>query len=77
MLGTKLSAHYLPRGGCIMNIKIELTEEDLKKLIVQELREKLNHDVKIADISILVKSKQNYKSEWEVAAFRAEYTSRR
>lgn len=60
----------------MMNIKIELTEDDLKELIAQKISEKLNHEVKIKDISILVKSKQNYKSEWEVAAFKAEYTSR-
>jgi hypothetical protein len=33
----------------------------------------VNYSINIHDVSILVKSKQNYKSEWEVADFKAEY----
>lgn len=55
-----------------MNIKIEISEEQLKTLICQSMQEKLG-DVKVnpGHIKIEVKSKQNYKSEWEKAAFRA------
>lgn len=54
-----------------MNIQVELGEEDLKKLVVKALSEIMNYEIKPSDITIEVKSKQNYKSEWEVAAFRA------
>lgn len=54
-----------------IEIEIELSEEDVKKLVVQELSTLLNHAVAPDDVKIEVKSKQNYKSEWETAAFRA------
>jgi len=54
-----------------MNINIVLSEEDLKKLVVKELSDKLNCNIDIGVVKIEVKSKQNYKSEWEPAAFRA------
>jgi hypothetical protein len=55
-----------------MLIKIEYTEHDLRQLILDDLRKKLNTDeILEVDVSVLVKSKQNYKSEWENAAFRA------
>lgn len=45
---------------------ISLGEETLKMLILDYLREKLgNVDLSIDDLNIQVKSKQNYKSEWE------------
>ena len=51
-----------------MTISIELTEEDLKKLIYKEIASRLNTDnLDIPRVSIKVKSKQNYKSEWESA----------
>lgn len=55
-----------------MNINIELTEYDLKKLVADHLREKLG-DVpfKETDIRIEVKSKQNFRGEWEEGAYRA------
>mgnify|MGYP001566849641 CR=1 FL=1 len=57
-----------------MTAKIELTEIDLKELILASIQahlgeNKLNKD----NLKIEVKSKQNYKSEWESAAFRAVY----
>ena len=56
-------------------INISITEDDLKKLIVDHLSEKLNIPVETSDVKILVKSKQNYKSEWEDAHFKAEFQS--
>lgn len=58
-----------------MKIKIELTEHDLKRIIANEILQKLGDLNKFneANIKILVKSKQNYKSEWEIANFKAEY----
>lgn len=57
-----------------MKIAITIDEQELKKLIVRELEDKLGEvKVDIKDISIQVKSKQNYKSEWEEAEFKAEF----
>lgn len=57
-----------------MTIKIELSESDLKRLIVEHLESQLG-SVKLQQEFVIIetKSKQNYKSEWESAAFRARY----
>lgn len=57
-----------------MRINIEINENDLKKLILDYIENKVDHNVDLNRVSILVKSKQNYKSEWELAAFKATYT---
>ena len=54
-----------------MKIEIELTEEDLKQLVLEHLTSLLNKTIKIEDVIIETKSKQNYKSEWESASYRA------
>lgn len=56
-----------------MKIKIEITEKELKKIIKEHIDDTLNKDIDMNDVKILVKSKQNYKSEWEAADFKAEY----
>ncbi len=56
-----------------MKIRIELTEQDLKALILDHIRERMNADFNPDHVKIEVKSKQNYKSEWETANFRAIY----
>ncbi len=59
-----------------MRINIEIGEEELKKLIIQEIKDKLGSVVlDTSKVKIMVKSKQNYKSEWEPAAFKAIYES--
>lgn len=55
-----------------MKLEIELTENELKELVFNYLESRLgdlyfNKD----DVKIEVKSKQNFKSEWEYAEFRA------
>lgn len=54
-------------------IDIELSETVLKQLVVGYLSDKLG-DVRLddGDVKIEVKSKQNYKAEWETASFRAK-----
>ena len=54
------------------SINIEYTEHDLKKLVMADLAEKMP-DVafKETDVKIETKSNQNYRAEWEQAAFRA------
>ncbi|HRI75153.1 MAG TPA: hypothetical protein PLB31_11840 [Fimbriimonadaceae bacterium] len=55
-----------------MHIKIALTQDDLKKLVLQEISRKLGgHPFDPQKISIRVKSKQNYKAEWEEAELTA------
>ena len=57
-----------------MQIEIIYTEQELLNLVAQDLQEKLGTiDLDRAAMKIEVKSKQNYKSEWEMAAFRAVY----
>lgn len=56
-----------------MVVKLEYTEKELKHLVYRDIKEKLNlSEVKEDDVKIMVKSKQNYKSEWEEASFKAE-----
>lgn len=55
-----------------MTIRIEIDENRLKELVYADLREKLGSvSFSPADIKIEVRSKQNYRSEWEKAEFRA------
>jgi len=56
-----------------MNINIEIGELDLKKLIMDEIHRQLG-DVPFLPEKVIieVKSKQNYKAEWETANFRAK-----
>ncbi len=56
-----------------MNITIQIKEEEMKEILVSHLLEKFTNGLKVEDIKIYVKSKQNYKSEWEEASFKAEY----
>lgn len=54
------------------SIRIEINEHALKTLVRNHLQEKLgNISLEDSDIDIQVKSKQNYRSEWEKAEFRA------
>jgi hypothetical protein len=57
-----------------MRVQIELTQADLQRLVLHELRNLLGdvgNSLSIADVKIEVKSHQNYKAEWESADFRA------
>lgn len=57
-----------------MKISLTIDEKFLKQLIVASIADKLgNTALTTADVVIEVKSKQNYKSEWETASFRARY----
>lgn len=55
-----------------MKISVEVNERELKTMVIARLRE-LMPDVPIeeADVSFLVKTKQNYRAEWEEGSFRA------
>ena len=53
-------------------INIEIDETLIKKLIHQHVSSILGEiELNENDVQILIKSKQNYRAEWETAAFRA------
>jgi hypothetical protein len=57
-----------------MYVNIELSESDVKDIIRDYLETKLgNVEIKTQALDIQVKSKQNYKSEWETASFKCVY----
>jgi len=57
-----------------MHIKIEIDETKLKYLVCEAIREALGEvPLHVDNVKIEVKSKQNFKSEWESASFRACY----
>lgn len=55
-----------------MKIEVGINEIEIRAVLLDHVREKLGDvNLKIEDIKIEVKSKQNYRSEWETADFRA------
>lgn len=57
-----------------MNITIELTEAEVKALILEAIESRIYGSFDPNKVTILVKSKQNYKSEWEEAAIKVTYS---
>ncbi len=57
-----------------MKFNVELTEYDLKQLVLTHINKLIDAPVNIKDISFKVKTKQNYKAEWEEGEFRATYS---
>lgn len=56
------------------NVHIELTTEDIKQLIREHLVKLTgNENLSEGSLTIMVKSKQNFKAEWEAAEFKAVY----
>ncbi len=64
----------LERKDTDMNIQITLSGKDIKRLVVEELQKKLG-DIPLVEenVKIETRSKQNYKSEWEIACYRVIY----
>lgn len=57
-----------------MKVNIEIDEKELRRLVVCAIQEMVSfEDVKESDVQILVKTKSNYKAEWEPGEFRATY----
>lgn len=56
-----------------MDIQVVLSESDVRRLIKDEVERLTGQSVAVAEIKIEVKSKHNFRSEWETANFRAEY----
>lgn len=59
-----------------MKMTIHLTEDDIKQACIALIEKKLEVSLSASQSSLLieVKSKQNYKSEWERAAFKGTFT---
>lgn len=58
-----------------MKLKIDLTEDDVRLALREFVERKLEMSIDTAKITLTVetKSKQNYKSEWENAAYRVHF----
>lgn len=54
-----------------MKLVIEIDKATLTDLVLEHISKTVNVDIKPNDIAILVKSRQNYKAEWEHADFKA------
>lgn len=54
-----------------MDVKIEMSEKDIREAIYAWIKKEIGVGVDPVQVKIQVKSKQNYKSEWEEASFRA------
>lgn len=59
-------------------IRIEIDSKMMRALVLEHLRANLGALARIQDedVRIEVKSKQNYRSEWEGADFRAVYETK-
>jgi hypothetical protein len=55
-----------------VKLHVEIDEQELRRLVMADVQCRLGEIiVSEKDVQIQVKSKQNYRSEWELAAFRA------
>lgn len=61
----------------MITLELEYTADDLRHLILKDMQSKLG-EVKLDanKVCIVTKSKQNYKSEWEIAEFKATYAAK-
>lgn len=57
-----------------MTITMEISKDQLRKLVIDHLEKALGDlPFKEENLRIVTKSTQNYKSEWEIADFKATY----
>ncbi len=56
-----------------MIARFEITEAEIRRAVIDYIKDHIGVSVYANDVKIEVKSKQNYKSEWEEAAFRAHF----
>lgn len=57
-----------------MTINVEITEKELRKMVLNYISELTNFPVREEDVLIKVRSKQNYRDkEWENGEFKAVY----
>jgi hypothetical protein len=53
-----------------MKYRLEIGESDLRRLVLAHIAAELGIDLPPEAVKIEVKSKQNWKSEWEAAGYR-------
>lgn len=53
-----------------MILHVSLEENEIRQILADHLSRVFNVEISAEDLPIEVKSKQNYKSEWERAAIR-------
>lgn len=58
-----------------MQVKVSLSELEIKDAIARYIAENVGVKIEASAVVIEVKSKQNFKSEWEQAAIRCEFTA--
>jgi len=57
-----------------MKVTIEIDSEELKRLVITKIEDTLGSvALDNSKVRILVKSKQNYKADWESGDFKAVY----
>lgn len=59
-----------------MQAKIKPTEEEIRQAVKAYIESQTGISIAANEINIEVKSKQNYRSEWEQAAIRAEFEAK-
>jgi hypothetical protein len=58
-----------------MKIDIEIDEKRLRELVAVEIQSRLGDiPLEVKDVKIIVKTKQNYRADWEVGEFKATYS---
>lgn len=55
-----------------MKVTVKMSEDDIRKILAEYVYDKYNVSIPADKLRIEVKSKQNYKSEWELADIRME-----
>ncbi len=55
-----------------MKISVQLTESDIREILAAIVSNNYGTEIKPEELHIQVKSKQNYKSEWEIADIRLD-----
>jgi hypothetical protein len=56
-----------------MNVKVALSQDEIKTAIANYVQSRTGVAIDASSVSVQVKSTQNYRAEWENAAFRAEF----
>ncbi len=56
-----------------MKMRVEISADDLRQMVVDHIETMTGQSIMKEFVRIEVKSKQNYKSEWEGADFRAVF----
>lgn len=58
-----------------MNVNVKMDEAEIRQAIVEFIEKRTGVSVMPSRVIIEVKSSQNYKSEWEIAKFRCNFSA--